>query len=91
MRLVRALDRPHPTTSLEPDSQNSLQATSALLCALCASAVPLLSAHQAQIGFKRLRDALPDLTLDVPNAAQILDQFEVRARADKVIPADEQQ
>ncbi|KAJ8598136.1 hypothetical protein CTAYLR_007424 [Chrysophaeum taylorii] len=46
---------------------------------------PCLTPIQAQLGFKRLTDDLPDLTLDVPNAKAILDDFELKAKEDGVL------
>jgi programmed cell death protein 4 len=46
----------------------------------------IMSTQQARKGFDRLRSMLPDLVLDTPNAASLIDAFEVRARANGVLP-----
>merc|ERR1712166_848181 len=48
----------------------------------------VMSTTQMQKGFQRLIEALPDLKLDVPAAATILDTFIQKAKADKCLPAD---
>jgi programmed cell death protein 4 len=52
---------------------------SALLNHLCG--IGLISAHQAEMGFNRLYQAVPDLVLDVPNALVVVDEFKNRAVA----------
>ena len=47
-----------------------------------------MSQTQAAQGFKRLNDALPDLTCDTPNASELLAAFELAAKRDGVLPAD---
>mmetsp|Transcript_17833 Transcript_17833/g.55904 ORF Transcript_17833/g.55904 Transcript_17833/m.55904 type:complete len:409 (+) Transcript_17833:354-1580(+) len=49
---------------------------------------PCLSHTQAELGFKRLRDEVRDLTLDVPNALHLLKQFHDRAIQDRVLLPD---
>lgn len=47
--------------------------------------IQLMSQGQAEKGFHRLYDILSDLTLDTPNASQILDAFMEQAKQDGVI------
>jgi programmed cell death protein 4 len=63
-----------------PEEQNQI---SALLAYLSSS--QMLSHSQAQQGFNRLYGILPDLTLDVPQARSILDDFLTRAMKDGVV------
>lgn len=46
----------------------------------------MLSAKQAEQGFNRLHTALPDMVLDSPAAAKVLQDFTARAVADEVLP-----
>jgi hypothetical protein len=49
------------------------------------SEIQVLTYAQAEKGFNRLYEALPDLSLDTPNAKQILEMFTQRAIQDKVV------
>lgn len=79
-----------------PKDQRAQLNTSALLKALATNdkTSPCLSPTQAQIGFRRLREDIDDLVLDVPNAGAIVKSFEERALQDGVIlsltPEDDQ-
>lgn len=73
--VIHALDKP---------SEKQLQ-ISKLLTHL--NKEELLSIAQAEMGFQRLHTALPDLTLDSPNAAAVLQEFKKRAVQDGVLPA----
>jgi len=68
-------------------SDDARRRCSALLKALAThdETSPVLTPTQARLGFERLRAALPDLRLDVPNAEALLDDFEARALADGVL------
>lgn len=48
----------------------------------------LMSAQQAEKGFNRLHRMLPDLLLDTPTAAGVLNEFTARAMSDGVLRAD---
>jgi len=61
--------------------------TSRLLKALVVDPAPAVSATQAARGFARLAENLADLVLDVPNAADLLAEFEATAKADGVLDA----
>eukprot|EP00599_Poterioochromonas_sp_BG-1_P004928 CAMPEP_0173143998 /NCGR_PEP_ID=MMETSP1105-20130129/6987_1 /TAXON_ID=2985 /ORGANISM="Ochromonas sp., Strain BG-1" /LENGTH=372 /DNA_ID=CAMNT_0014057627 /DNA_START=227 /DNA_END=1346 /DNA_ORIENTATION=+ len=50
--------------------------------------IQLMAQSQAEKGFNRLYESLPDLTLDTPNASQILEDFVSRAVKDKVVSAN---
>lgn len=50
--------------------------------------INLLSVEQAEKGFNRLYGMLSDLSLDVPNAKDVLEDFTARAVADKVLSAE---
>ena len=45
----------------------------------------VVSTTQAKRGFQRLNDALDDLKCDVPNAADLLKEFEASAARDGVL------
>lgn len=51
------------------------------------AAMELLSTQQAEKAFNRLYRLLPDLALDSPNAANVLENFALRAKRDGVLPA----
>mmetsp|Transcript_831 Transcript_831/g.2517 ORF Transcript_831/g.2517 Transcript_831/m.2517 type:complete len:411 (-) Transcript_831:101-1333(-) len=71
-----------------PHDDEARNAVSRLLAELVADAEGLVSPAQAARGFARLKDALPDLTCDVPNAGELLAAFVERAKADGVLAAD---
>jgi programmed cell death protein 4 len=52
------------------------------------SQIQLLTYQQAEKGFNRLFEALPDLVLDTPNAKQFLEEFMNRAREKKVVSSN---
>ena len=52
--------------------------------------IQLLSHQQAEKGFNRVFEALPDISLDVPGAGKVLEAFLERARADAVVSKDYQ-
>lgn len=51
------------------------------------SETEVLTLTQAEKGFSRLYDSLPDIVLDTPDAETILNAFVARAIADKVVSA----
>lgn len=75
-------------TAALPHDAEARKAVSSLLAELVAGAEGLVSPAQAARGFARLNDALPDLTCDVPNAAELLAEFVDRAKKDGVLAAD---
>ena len=70
-------------TAALPKDSTSRKAMSELLKKLVTEEV--VSTTQAKRGFARLNDALADLTCDVPNAADLLKEFESSAARDGVI------
>ena len=66
-------------------SQAEQEQMSGLLAEL--RAAEMLSITQAQKGFSRLFQALPDLKLDTPSAGTVLAGFVARAKAAGVLPA----
>jgi hypothetical protein len=70
------------TNSLDKSSEKQIQ-MSRLLSYLATNEI--VSPIQAEKGFQRLEEVLPDLVLDYPNAAKLLADFKQRAVADGVV------
>lgn len=70
-------------TALDKSEEDQKQ-MSMFLAELRAS--DMLSTTQAQKGFGRIFEVLPDLQLDTPSADKIVAAFVARAKADKVLP-----
>ena len=70
-------------TAALPKGDADRKAMSELLKKLVKEEV--VSTTQAKRGFARLNDALADLTCDVPNAAELLKEFEAHAARDGVL------
>lgn len=73
----------HAMESSEPKS--SLDAMSALFSFLVKNAI--LSEYQVAKGLSRLKKLLPDLSLDVPSAPELLSDFESMAKEMGCLPA----
>jgi hypothetical protein len=70
------------THSLDKSTEKQVQ-MSRLLSYLATNEI--VSPTQAEKGFQRLEDGLPDLVLDYPNAAKLIADFKQRAVADGVV------
>lgn len=77
----------HAMESSEPKS--SLDAMSALFSFLVKNAI--LSEYQVAKGLSRLKKLLPDLTLDVPSAPELLTDFEIMAKQVGCLPSTSQE
>lgn len=73
------------TNALEEGGDENATAMASLFAFLVTQEI--VSSEQINKGFERFRDVLPDVALDIPNAASLFQTVAARAKSDGILPS----